>query len=123
MTYKVVLVIQFLILQPNTFYVFYSREVLQIDDTGLNTLEAPEWRLTLCLLLSWIILFIVMARGVQSSGKAAYFTALFPYVVLFIMLIRGATLSGADKGVLFFIQPRWAKLLEPSVSLSCVRSV
>lgn len=99
---------------------YFRREVLQIDTTGFHTLEAPEWRLSLCLLFSWIILFVVLAKGVQSSGKAAYFTALFPYVVLFIMLGRGASLSGSEKGILYFIEPRWHKLLEPGVWYAAV---
>ncbi|KAK8728554.1 hypothetical protein OTU49_009013 [Cherax quadricarinatus] len=100
---------------------YFSKEVLQKDPMGLaNGLDVPEWRLTLCLLFSWVILFVVLAKGVQSSGKAAYFTALFPYVVLFIMLIRGATLKGALNGVLFFITPRWEKLLEPGVWYAAV---
>lgn len=94
--------------------------MLKKDEMGLiNGIEAPEWRLTLCLLFSWVVLFVVLAKGVQSSGKAAYFTALFPYLVLFIMLIRGATLPGAIKGVEFFIKPRWEKLKEPEVRHSC----
>nr|XP_045610357.1 sodium-dependent nutrient amino acid transporter 1-like isoform X1 [Procambarus clarkii] len=100
---------------------YFSNEVLQKDPNGLaNGLDAPEWKLTLCLLFSWIVLFVVLAKGVQSAGKAAYFTALFPYVVLFIMLIRGATLEGALDGVLFFISPRWGKLLEPGVWYAAV---
>ncbi|XP_068205011.1 sodium-dependent nutrient amino acid transporter 1-like [Palaemon carinicauda] len=100
---------------------YFIKEVLQLDPNGLaNGLTAPEWRLSLCLLFSWVILFLVMAKGVQSSGKAAYFTALFPYVVLFIMLIRGATLPGSLNGVLFFITPRWSKLLEPGVWYAAV---
>ncbi|XP_042205816.1 sodium-dependent nutrient amino acid transporter 1-like isoform X2 [Homarus americanus] len=100
---------------------YFSKDVLKIDPAGLaNGLDAPEWRLTLCLLFSWVVLFVVLAKGVQSSGKAAYFTALFPYLVLFIMLIRGATLPGAYKGVLFFITPRWEKLLEPGVWYAAV---
>lgn len=83
-------------------------------------MDAPEWRLSLCLLFSWIILFVVLAKGVQSSGKAAYFTALFPYVVLFIMLIRGATLPGAVNGVMYFIEPRWEKLKDPEVWYAAV---
>lgn len=90
--------------------------MLQTDPLGLQSgLGAPEWRLSLCLLFSWLLLFVVQCKGVKSSGKAAYFTALFPYVVLFIMLGRGVTLPGASKGILFFITPRWEKLLEPGV--------
>lgn len=54
-------------------------------------------------------------KGVASSGKAAYFTALFPYVVLLILLIRGVTLEGAADGILFFIRPDFKRLLDPQV--------
>lgn len=110
----------------NTSYVtaaeeYFVKEVLQTDPLGLQSgLGAPEWRLSLCLLFSWLLLFVVQCKGVKSSGKAAYFTALFPYVVLFIMLGRGVTLPGASKGILFFITPRWEKLLEPGVWYAAV---
>ena len=88
------------------------KEKNQIDD-GLGY---PEWRLSLCLLFSWAVTFIITRRGVQSSGKASYFLALFPYVIMVTLLIRAATLEGADKGMLYFINPVWSKLLEPQVT-------
>ena len=45
-------------------------ELPNIDD-GIG---APEWRLTLCLAASWLVLFLTLVKGVQSSGKVAYFT-------------------------------------------------
>lgn len=87
-------------------------ETDSIED-GIGT---PDWRLTLCLLFSWITIFLIIVRGVKSSGKAAYFLALFPYVVMITLLIRGATLPGAVDGILFFITPQWDKLLDPIVS-------
>ena len=56
-------------------------------------------------------------KGVTSSGKAAYFTAIFPYVVLITLLIRGVTLEGAVDGILFFITPQWDKILTPQVQI------
>ena len=53
--------------------------------------------------------------GPQSTGKAAYFTAIFPYIVLFILLGRGLSLPGWRKGIEFFLIPKWHKLLEPGV--------
>ncbi len=80
-----------------------------------NGIGIPEWRLSLCLLASWILIFLSLVKGVQSSGKVAYFTAFFPYIVLFILLIRGVTLEGAWKGIKVFIIPEWSKILEPDV--------
>lgn len=53
----------------------------------------------------------------ESSGKVAYFTALFPYVVLITLLIRGVTLEGAVVGIRYFVEPDWPKLLDVNVSL------
>lgn len=83
-----------------------------IDD-GIGV---PEWRLSLCLLLSWIIIFLTLVKGVKSSGKVAYFTAIFPYVVMIILLVRGVTLPGAWSGILYFITPQWDKVYDPNVN-------
>ncbi|KAG0712523.1 Sodium-dependent nutrient amino acid transporter 1 [Chionoecetes opilio] len=80
----------------------------------------PDWRLALCLLSFYIVLFFTLAWGIKSSGKVAYFTALFPYVVLITLLVRGATLPGAMDGILYFITPQWEKLLDPNVWYAAV---
>lgn len=98
------------------FYNFVLNEPKDID-AGVGV---PDWRLSVCLLLSWVTILLVIIRGVRSSGKAAYFLALFPYVVLFILLVRGATLPGAADGILFFITPKWERLLDPSVWYAAV---
>ncbi|KAA0194672.1 nutrient amino acid transporter 1-like [Hyalella azteca] len=95
---------------------YFINEVLRSDPSGLdNGMSAPEWRLSLCLLFSWLLIFLVLVKGVASSGKVAYFTALFPYLVLFILLGRGATLPGAVDGIIYFLKPQWEKLLEVKV--------
>ncbi|XP_015510299.2 sodium-dependent nutrient amino acid transporter 1 [Neodiprion lecontei] len=86
-------------------------EVDSIDE-GIGT---PSWQLSLCLLVSWIAVYMVLFRGVKSSGKAAYFLALFPYVVMIALLIRAVTLSGSGIGIMFFITPDWTKLWSPTV--------
>lgn len=78
-------------------------------------LGAPDWRLTLCLAASWILIFFSLWKGVKSSGKVAYFTAIFPYVVLTILLVRGVTLNGAWEGIKYFITPQWDQIYKPEV--------
>lgn len=80
--------------------------------TGIGN---PEWRLTLALLVSWIVTFLISAKGVQSSGKAAYFLAIFPYVIMITLLIRAATLEGSANGMYYFIKTDWDKLADADV--------
>jgi solute carrier family 6 amino acid transporter-like protein 5/7/9/14 len=56
---------------------------------------------------------------VSSSGKVAYFTAIFPYIVLVTLLVRGVTLPGSVDGIMFYITPKWSQLLNVNVSLFC----
>ncbi|XP_060802920.1 sodium-dependent nutrient amino acid transporter 1 [Amyelois transitella] len=102
---------------------YFTQTVLRQSDGIHDGIGAPIWDLTLCLLASWLIIFFIVARGVKSSGKAAYFLALFPYVVLIILLIRAVTLEGAGKGILFFLTPEWNKILEVNVWYSAVTQV
>ncbi|XP_064620262.1 sodium-dependent proline transporter-like isoform X2 [Lineus longissimus] len=93
---------------------YWERYVLQLSD-GIDHVGVIRWQLALCLLLSWIIVFACLAKGVKSSGKVVYFTAVFPYVVLVILLIRGVTLDGAIDGIKFYIIPKFSKLADVKV--------
>ncbi|KAM8952909.1 sodium- and chloride-dependent neutral and basic amino acid transporter B(0+)-like [Pelodytes ibericus] len=81
----------------------YWDKVALRTSSGLDETGQIVWHLALCLLLAWIIVAAALAKGIKSSGKVVYFTAIFPYVVLLILLIRGATLEGARDGIEYFI--------------------
>jgi SNF family Na+-dependent transporter len=81
-----------------------------IEETG-----TISWELSLCLFISWVLVFLCLSKGVSSLGKVAYFTAVFPYFFLTALLIRGLTLPGAIDGIMFYIKPDFSKLLEPTV--------
>ncbi|CAB3230054.1 unnamed protein product [Arctia plantaginis] len=102
---------------------YFIKTVLQRSDGIEGGLGSPIWYLTLCLLASYIVVFIIVARGVKSSGKAAYFLAIFPYVVMIILLITTVILPGAGTGILFFLTPQWDKLLELNVWYAAVTQV
>lgn len=96
------------------------REVLKEKDNIDDGIGTPDWRLSLCLLASWLFIYFTIIKGVKSSGKVAYFTAIFPYIVLIILLIRGVTLPGAWEGIKYFLKPKWEKLYEPGVWYAAV---
>ncbi|XP_026671508.1 sodium-dependent nutrient amino acid transporter 1-like isoform X2 [Ceratina calcarata] len=99
---------------------YFLKVVLREKDSIDDGIGLPSWELTLCLLVSWATVVLVTFRGVKSSGKASYFLAIFPYVVLISLLIRAATLEGAGTGILYFVEPKWNKLLEPEVWYAAV---
>ena len=57
-----------------------------------------------------------MMLGTKTSGKGAYFTALFPYVVLFTLFFFVITKDGAMDGVMLYFEPDWAKVMTIQVS-------
>ncbi|ODN04846.1 Sodium-dependent nutrient amino acid transporter 1 [Orchesella cincta] len=99
---------------------FFLREVIKESANIDNGVGTPDWKLSLCLLFSWILIFGTLIRGVHSSGKVAYFTAIFPYFVMIILLVRGLTLDGSWKGIEYFVKPQWDKLAEPGVWYAAV---
>ncbi|KAG7209786.1 hypothetical protein KM043_011404 [Ampulex compressa] len=98
----------------------YFRKIV-LEETGIeNGLGIPSWKLVLSLLVSWIFVFIVVYKGVKSTGKASYFLALFPYLVMFTLLIRAVTLDGAVDGIIFLFKPNWSKIVDPAVWYAAV---
>ncbi|WAR26233.1 SC6A5-like protein [Mya arenaria] len=94
--------------------IYWNNVVLQLSD-GIDDFGEPHWYLVLCLLLAWITVFFCLIKGIKTTGKVVYFTAIFPYVVLIILFFRGVTLPNAGEGIKFFIFPVWSKLLEARV--------
>nr|KAF7398102.1 hypothetical protein H0235_016110 [Vespula pensylvanica] len=85
--------------------------------------QSLKWWIVLCLLLSWIVVFFIVMKGIQSSGKVVYFTSMFPYLVLTIFFVRGITLKGASAGLAHMYTPKVEKLLEPTVWLDAATQV
>ncbi|XP_072329215.1 sodium- and chloride-dependent creatine transporter 1-like isoform X2 [Scyliorhinus torazame] len=93
---------------------FWERKVLRIS-VGIDHLGAINWQMLLCVLATWIIVYFCIWKGVKSTGKVVYFTALFPYLVLIILLAHGVSLPGALNGIIYYLKPDWSKLGEAQV--------
>ncbi|KAJ9596183.1 hypothetical protein L9F63_027193, partial [Diploptera punctata] len=94
---------------------YFRDYALGINGADWEDFGSPRWQNVLCLLLSYIILYLCLMKGVESSGKAAYFTAIFPYIILIALLIRSTTLHGSYDGIMFYVTPDWSKLTDASV--------
>ncbi|CAH0723409.1 unnamed protein product, partial [Brenthis ino] len=102
---------------------YFTKTVLQISEGIEGGLGLPVWYLTLCLFASWFTIFIIVSRGIKSSGKASYFLALFPYVIMIILLISTVLLPGSGNGILFFLTPQWEALASLKVWYAAVTQV
>ncbi|XP_027002984.1 sodium- and chloride-dependent GABA transporter 2-like isoform X2 [Tachysurus fulvidraco] len=93
---------------------FWERRVLNLTG-NVHELGSIRWELAACLLLSWIICYFCVWKGVKSTGKVVYFTATFPYVMLMVLLVNGLMLPGAADGIRFYLYPDFTRLKDPQV--------
>ncbi|XP_055320970.1 sodium-dependent dopamine transporter [Sitodiplosis mosellana] len=87
---------------------YFNRYILELNKSqGIHDLGEIKWDMALCLLTVYLICYFSLWKGISTSGKVVWFTALFPYVVLFILLIRGITLPGAMEGIKYYLKPNF----------------
>ncbi len=83
--------------------------------SGIEEDGGIVWQLVVSLLVAWLIVFAMVLKGIEVSGKLVYFTSIFPYVVLLILGIRGWLLPGAAEGIRFYIYPDLSRLSDIKV--------
>lgn len=101
---------------------FWYRNVLDSTDS-IGDFGGIKWWMLVCLVVSWLIVYAITMKGIQSSGKVVYFTAMFPYLVLTIFFVRGLTLKGASAGLAHMFYPKMESLLNPSVWMDAANQV
>ncbi|TPP61030.1 Transporter, partial [Fasciola gigantica] len=90
---------------------FFNNRVLgRAVDTNVENLGQIQWPVLLCFCAVMVICYFSLWKGIHTSGKVVWFTAIFPYVVLVILLVRGLTLEGAIDGIRYYIVPNADKL-------------
>ncbi|KAH9489848.1 Sodium- and chloride-dependent glycine transporter 1 [Bulinus truncatus] len=90
---------------------FWVNNVLELSPS-LEDLGGLPWHTTLGLLVSCLVVFLCLIKGVKSVGKVVYVTATLPYILITVLIIKGSTLPGAMDGVKFYIYPDFSKLLQ-----------
>ena len=74
-------------------------------------------------IFTWIIVYASISRGINSSGKVVYFTALFPYLVFTIFFVRVLMLKGAGAGLVHMFYPRIESLINPTAWMETANQV
>lgn len=102
--------------ESSTVDYFFYRVSLN-SSTSIDNSEGIHWPMVVCLLAAWTVICICYIRGISTSGKAVYVTAILPYIVLAIFLVRGLTLKGALNGIKFLFTPDVDELMKPTTWL------
>lgn len=101
---------------------FWYRNALEIS-TSIEDTQGVKWKMLLCLIFAWGVVYACIWKGIKSSGKVVYITASFPYIVLFIFLGRGVTLRGAGDGLAHMFTPKLERLQDPQVWLDAATQI
>ncbi|PIK54916.1 putative sodium- and chloride-dependent GABA transporter 2 [Apostichopus japonicus] len=101
---------------------FWEKRVLDIS-SGIDDVGGVRWELLGCLVLSWVLTYFCIWKGVRQTGKIVWFTALIPYIILTVLLIRGLTLEGSVDGIIYFIKPDFSRLKSPTVWIDAATQI
>nr|XP_044992752.1 sodium- and chloride-dependent transporter XTRP3A-like isoform X3 [Jaculus jaculus] len=101
---------------------FWYRKTLNISPSIQNN-GGVQWEPALCLSLVWLMVYLCILRGTESTGKVVYFTTSLPYCVLIIYLVRGLTLHGASNGLVYMFTPKVEQLANPKAWISAATQI
>ncbi len=62
------------------------------------------------LIAIWLLIFLILYKGVERIGKVVALTVPIPTLLLIILTIRGLTLPGAMEGISYYLTPDFSTL-------------
>jgi len=85
---------------------FWNHDILGDDGEA-----SGMWKLVIALMISYVLIFFAVWRGIATASKIAYATVSIPCVLLFALTIWTLTLSGAGEGLKYFVgRLEWSSL-------------
>jgi len=102
---------------------FWNNRVLQANEGIEYGLELIQWELAGTLFLGWVIVYLIVWRGLHQSGYIIWFTALFPYFVMITLLVRALTLEGAVTGLQAYINIDWTYMKKGSTWIDAATQI
>ncbi|HIE53120.1 MAG TPA: sodium-dependent transporter [Armatimonadetes bacterium] len=96
---------------------FFQQQVLQVSEQP-RALEGICWPIFLGLVVSWVLIYLCIYKGVRGVSKVVMITVPLPVVLLAVLAVRGLTLPGAVEGLNYYLEPDFSRLLDPQVWLA-----
>jgi SNF family Na+-dependent transporter len=73
---------------------YFQQETLEISES-ISERGRIVPKMAICTAIAYVLIYLTMYKGIESSKYIAYFTVPAPYILLLILLIKGATLEGS----------------------------
>jgi len=86
----------------------------------LGSIRLP---VVLGLLCIWLLIYLIIRKGVKNIGKVVLITVPLPIILLVILAIRGLTLPGAMEGISYYLTPDFSKLWNAEIWLAAYSQV
>ncbi|HUV64002.1 MAG TPA: sodium-dependent transporter [Sedimentisphaerales bacterium] len=85
------------------------------NDTYLGRIDGPNlgqirWNIFWPLVVTWVVMYLCIFRGVKLVGKIVWLTVPLPWLMLLILTVRGLTLEGSIEGLAYYLNPDWSEL-------------
>ncbi|MCF7954755.1 MAG: sodium-dependent transporter, partial [Phycisphaerae bacterium] len=75
---------------------------------------AMQWNILIPLIVSWIMMYFCIFKGVKLVGKIVWLTVPLPFLMLIVLAVRGLTLEGSMGGLVYYLDPDWSQLAKPT---------
>ena len=93
---------------------FFFTNVLHLSK-GVGEMGYISTEIIFALVVVWVLIYFSVWKGLKSVAKVILVTMPLPVILLIILLIRGITLPGALSGIIFYLKPDFAVLLDGEV--------
>ncbi|MHC4457940.1 MAG: sodium-dependent transporter [Planctomycetota bacterium] len=81
-----------------------------LGHTPGTTLGSIRWNIFWPLVITWLVMYLCIFRGVRLVGKIVWLTVPLPWLMLLILTVRGLTLEGSMQGLAYYLNPTWSEL-------------
>ncbi len=95
---------------------FFFDDVLR-RSAGPEQIGWPVPSLVLGMGLTWLVIYLILRKGVRSVSKVVMITVPLPIALLAVLLVRGLTLPGAMDGIRYYLTPDFSKLTDVNIWL------
>jgi NSS family neurotransmitter:Na+ symporter len=75
-----------------------------------TALGSIRWNIFWPLVITWLVMYLCICRGVKLVGKIVWLTVPLPWLMLLILTVRGLTLPGSMQGLAYYLNPTWSEL-------------